>query len=74
LTHVTKDARVAHNLDQERNAMFLDFMSDFMALAQGKEPENPYIPRLDRVKDVCHVIAQAWEMREFTGQLKANLT
>ena len=74
LTHVTKDARVAHNSDQERNAMFLDFMSDFMALAQGKEPENPHIPRLDRVKNVCHVIAQAWEMREFTGQLKANLT
>jgi predicted dehydrogenase len=74
LTQVTKDARVAHNLDQERNAMFLDFMSDFMALTQGKEPENPHIPRLDRVKDVCHVIAQAWEMREFTGQLKANLT
>ena len=74
VTHVTADERVTQNLRQERNAMFLDFMADFMALAEGRETKNPHIPRLDRVKDVCHVIAQAWEMREFTGQLRANLT
>jgi len=74
VTHVTADERVTQNLGQERNAMFLDFMSDFMALVEGRETTNPHIPRLDRVKDVCHVIAKAWEMREFTGQLRANLT
>ena len=74
VTHVTSDERVTHNLRQERNAMFLDFMADFMALTEGRETKNPHIPRLDRVKDVCHVIAQAWEMRKFTGQLRANLT
>ena len=74
LTHVTVDERVTQHLEQERNAMFFDFMSDFMALAERRETTNPHIPRLDRVKDVCHVIAKAWEMREFTGQLKANLT
>ena len=74
LTHVKANERVTQNLGQERNAMFLDFMSDFMALVEGRETINPHIPRLDRVKDVCHVIAKAWESREFTGQLKANLT
>ena len=73
-THITADERVTQNLGQERNTMFLDFMSDFMALAEGRETTNPYIPRLDRVEDVCHVIARAWEMREFKGQIKANLT
>ena len=74
LTQVTANERVTQNLRQERNAMFLDFMSDFMALAEGRATANRQIPRLDRVKDVCHVIAQAWEMREFTGQLRANLS
>ena len=74
VTHVTADKRETQNLEQERNAMFLDFMSDFMALAEGRETTNPYIPRLDRVKDVCHVIATAWELREFTGQIRADLT
>lgn len=74
LTRVTKDERVTQNLGKERNAMFLDLMSDFMALAEGRETINPHIPRLDRVKNVCHLIAEAWEMRQFTGQLKANLT
>ena len=74
LTHVTADERVTQNLRQERNAMFLDLMSDFMALAEGRETTNPHIPRLDKVKDICQLIAKAWEMREFTGQLRANLT
>tara|TARA_B110000977_G_scaffold201831_1_gene299069 strand:+ start:2897 stop:3847 length:951 start_codon:yes stop_codon:yes gene_type:complete len=74
LTHITQSDRNKENLGQERNEMFLNFMSDFMALAEGRETTNPYVPRLDRVKDVCHVIASAWEMREFTGQLRAGLS
>jgi len=74
LNNITPNDRVTEHFGQERNAMFLDFMADFMALAEGQETTNPHIPRLDRVKDVCHVIAKAWEMREFTGQLRANLT
>ena len=50
VTHVTADERVTQNLGQERNAMFLDFMADFMALAEGRETKNPHIPRLDRVE------------------------
>ena len=71
-THITADERVTQNLGQERNTMFLDFMSDFMALAEGRKTTNPHIPRLDRVEDVCHVIAKAWEMREFTWTNKGK--
>ena len=71
---ITEDERVTQNLGQERNAMFLDFMADFMALAEGRETKNPHIPRLDRVKDVCHVIiAKAWGVHEFKGQLGETL-
>ena len=73
VTYVTSDDRVTEHLGYERNEMFIQFMSDFMALAEGRETSNPYIPRLDRMKNVCHVIATAWETRDFTGQLKANL-
>lgn len=74
LTHVTPGDRVTKNLGQERNTMFVDLMSDFVALTEGRETANPHIPRMDKVKDVCHVIAKAWEMREFTGQIRAHLT
>lgn len=73
-TQASKTDRCVESLPHERNEMFLEFMTDFMALAEGHRPKNPYIPRLDTVKDVCHVIAQAWEMRAFTGQLRAKLT
>ena len=73
LHQITADKRVTQNLGQERNTMFVDFMSDFMALAEGRETTNPHIPRLDRVEDVCLRLKER-EMREFKGQLRANLT
>lgn len=73
-TCVTSANRIKKSLTQNRNAMFLDFMRDFVELAEGRSPKNPYIPRLDRVKDVCGIIAKAWEMREFKGQMRANLS
>lgn len=73
LSIVSNKGRATERLGQERNEMFLHLMCDFMALVEGRETNNPHIPRLDRVKDVCHLIAQAWGMREFTGQLRAKL-
>ena len=48
-----------------RNTLFIDIMRDFMLLAEGYETKNPFIPRLDKIKDVCYLIAHAWESREF---------
>jgi predicted dehydrogenase len=54
----------------ERNDMFLQIMADFVALAKGKSTsDNPLMPRFDRVRDSCDLIARAWEAREFTGQV-----
>jgi len=69
----SKESYKENVLDYERNQLFLDLMFDFMCLAEGRNAINPYIPRLDRIRDVCNVIASAWETREFTGKLRANL-
>ena len=58
----------------DRNDMFMGIMADFIALAQGHTPKNPIAPRLDSTRKVCHMIAQAWESRHFSGTLKARLT
>ena len=49
----------------ERNDMFLDLMSDFIAIAEGTGTVGPLCPRLDRMFDVCALISRAWEQREF---------
>ena len=74
ITYVSGNKLMTDYIVQERNQMFLDFMADFMALAEGRGTTNSIIPRLDKVKQVCNLIAQAWEMREFTGQLRMKLT
>ncbi len=54
----------------ERNAMFLDLMRDFMALAEGGQPPgNPLLPRLDLVRESSALIARAWEARRFHGEI-----
>lgn len=54
----------------ERNMMFLDLMRDFMALAEGREPQdNPLLPRLDLVGESASLVARAWEARRFHGEI-----
>ncbi|MFN3972631.1 MAG: Gfo/Idh/MocA family protein [Gemmobacter sp.] len=63
-----------HDLPQDRNAMFMDAMRDFLALASGRAPsDNPHLPRLDRVASTCRLIARAWEARRFTGTIAKDL-
>lgn len=59
--------------DVDRNTLFLSLMKDFMALAEGKKVSNKLIPRLDKVKNVCELIASAWKKREFVGELATKL-
>lgn len=60
----------------DRNAMFLGAMADFMALIDGKEAPsaNPNIPRLDRARPSCEMIANAWADRQFCGTIKKDMT
>lgn len=74
MTTITASGTKSEKFPLERNDMFIAIMRDFIALSQGREPENPIAPRLDRTRDVCHLIAQAWAARRFTGQLEARLT
>ena len=56
------------DLPQDRSAMFLDAMRDFLALIGGQPtPVTPHLPRFDRTLPSCRLIAQAWEARQFTG-------
>lgn len=56
--------------DFDRNDMFLGAMGDFIALATGHPPsDNPLIPRFSDVRASCDLIAQAWEARQFAGQV-----
>lgn len=58
------------DLPLARNAMFLDAMRDFLALASGGTPSaNPLLPRLDLCMPSARLVAQAWAMREFVGQI-----
>lgn len=51
-----------------RNDMFLEAMTDFLALATGKSPSAvAHLPRFDLALPNCALIASAWEARRFTG-------
>ena len=59
--------------DFTRNDMFLDIMRDFIALARGAAPsDNPLMPRFDRMRASCDLIASAWEARQFSGQVAVD--
>ena len=61
------------NFTFERNDMFLQIMADFVALAKGHAPsDNPLMPRFDKVRASCDLIASAWEAREFTGKVAVD--
>ena len=62
------------DLPLERNAMFLDAMRDFLALVSGAETSgNPLMPRLDLCLPSARLVAQAWSMRGFVGQITKEI-
>jgi len=62
------------NLPLERNAMFLDAMCDFLALASGAATSgNPLLPRLDLCLPSARLVAQAWAAREFIGDITKEI-
>ena len=54
-------------IDQDRNAMFLALMQDFLTHAQGTTITTPFFPAFDAVQSACRLIASAWEARRFHG-------
>lgn len=62
------------DLPLERNAMFLDAMRDFLALASGQPTSgNPLMPRLDLCLPSARLVAQAWSMRTFVGEIQKDI-
>lgn len=62
------------DLPLERNAMFLDAMRDFLALASGGETSgNPLMPRLDRCLGSARLVARAWAARSFVGEITKEI-
>lgn len=58
------------SLPFDRNEMFLSAMRAFLALAAGAPaPDDPLLPRFDRMEASTLLIAQSWEARQFTGNV-----
>lgn len=54
----------------ERNQMFLAAMGDFLHLVGGEPLEpDPLRPRFDQMEQSSHLIATAWEQRQFMGNV-----
>ena len=63
-----------HRFDLERNTMFMDIMHDFTIIAEESGGTTlPDMPRMDRVRNSCTLIAQAWEQRDFVGTVEVDL-
>ncbi len=61
-------------LPLERNAMFLDAMRDFLALAGGTPTSgNPLMPRLDLCLPSARLVAAAWAARSFVGEITKEI-
>lgn len=54
-------------IGQDRNAMFLSLMQDFLNHAQGEAVQTPFFPAFDAVQGTCRLIARAWEARRIQG-------
>jgi predicted dehydrogenase len=71
-TYLVAEAGGVRRLDLalERNAMFLDAMRDFLALAFGGTLSgNPLMPRLDLSLPSARLVADAWARRSFVGEI-----
>lgn len=82
LTIETAKKRTTRDFEFERNDMFLEAMRDFLALVGGRDPvdnsvdnpvDNPLMPRFDRMRGSCDLIALAWQARRFTGRLAHDM-
>ncbi len=61
--------------DFDRNTMFIAAMRDFVALSLGDPTSNnPLMPRFDRCRTSCDLIATAWEKRAFVGHVAHDMT
>lgn len=58
----------AEPVEQDRNAMFLSLMQDFLTHAHGNAVTTPFFPAFATVQPSCRLIASAWEARRFAGQ------
>lgn len=75
-TYAVTDGAGRHALDlpHARNAMFLDAMRDFLALAAGRTVSDvEHLPRLDRVGDSARLTCAAWSARTFAGTIEKEL-
>jgi predicted dehydrogenase len=62
------------DLPLDRNAMFLDAMRDFLGLAFGGSTHgNPLMPRLDLCLPSARLVAQAWALRGFVGEITKEI-
>lgn len=62
------------DLPLERNAMFMDAMRDFLALAAGgKTSGNPLMPVLSSCMESARLVARAWAARSFVGAITKEI-
>ena len=73
IKEVSKIDTIEKNFPIERNQIFIEAMEDFLNIVKKKKAKNKLAPRLDKVKDVCFHIADAWEKRNFVGSIEGNL-
>ena len=60
-------------LRSDRNELFVAAIRDFLDLiAERPVSDEKHVPRLDRMKEICMLIARAWEGREFIGTLSGD--
>ena len=70
----TPDGMQNHHFATKRNGMFEKIMRDFVTLAKDIGAAIHYtLPRMDRVKNSCAQIVEAWKRPEFIGKRKVNL-
>ncbi|MBI1417296.1 MAG: hypothetical protein GC146_08750 [Limimaricola sp.] len=57
----------------DRNTMFLDAMRDFLALVEGRQTSDvEHLPRFDLALPACRLIAAAWQVRQFAGEVEGD--
>lgn len=67
------DARQVQDFAFDRNDMFLALMRDWLTLVDGGTPDNPRLPRFDRMRETCDLIATAWTARRFAGHVAPDM-
>ena len=63
------DTEVLHDLTIDRQVMFQNTMADFLRGVRGQRPQNPLAPILSETLASSALICQAYQMRNFTGQI-----